>query len=62
MGERKWTPNDASQAGAPRPCTPGLLFVRTKSNQKAASPQGLDPLRFTGAFRTHLQVKSCGAP
>ena len=39
-----------------------LLFVRTKSNQKGASPQGLDPLRFTGDSRTRSASEELRCP
>ena len=39
-----------------------LLFVRTKSKQKGASPQGLDPLRFTGVFRTRSANEELRCP
>ena len=36
--------------GTSRPRTPRVLFVRTKSTQKTASPQGLDPLIYYGGY------------
>ncbi len=49
-------------SGPMRPRAPQVLFVRTKRTQKGASPQGLDPLRFTGVFRTRSANEELRCP